>query len=74
MCGCLSCTLLGTWPTTQACALTGNRTGDPLGYRPDTQSTEPHQPGQNYFLRTFHNMKKVQSIVSDTRLIFGEIT
>ena len=22
--------LLGTWPTTQACALTGNRTGDPL--------------------------------------------
>ena len=21
---------LGTWPTTQACALTGNRTGDPL--------------------------------------------
>ena len=22
--------LLGTWPTTQACALTGNQTGDPL--------------------------------------------
>ena len=22
--------LLGTWPATQACALTGNRTGDPL--------------------------------------------
>ena len=22
--------LLGSWPTTQACALTGNRTGDPL--------------------------------------------
>ena len=22
--------LLGTWPTTQACALTGNRTGNPL--------------------------------------------
>ena len=22
--------LMGTWPTTQACALTGNRTGDPL--------------------------------------------
>ena len=30
MCG---CPLLGTWPTTQACALTGNRTGDPLVYR-----------------------------------------
>ena len=27
----------GTWPETQACALTRNRTG--------TQSTEPHQAG-----------------------------
>ena len=26
--------LLGTWPTTQACALTGNPTGDPLVCRP----------------------------------------
>ena len=25
---------LGTWPMTQACALTGNRTGDPLVHRP----------------------------------------
>ena len=24
---------LGIWPTTQACALTGNRTGDPLIHR-----------------------------------------
>ena len=24
------CPLLGTWPATQACALTGNRTSDPL--------------------------------------------
>ena len=27
------CPLLGTWPTTQACALTRNRTGDPLVHR-----------------------------------------
>ena len=26
--------LLGTWPVTQACALTGNRTGNPLVRRP----------------------------------------
>ena len=26
----LVCPLVGTWSTTQACALTGNRTGDPL--------------------------------------------
>ena len=30
----LVCPLLGTWPVTQACALTGNRTGDPLVRRP----------------------------------------
>ena len=29
MCGCLL-HALGAWPTTQACALTGNQTGDPL--------------------------------------------
>ena len=35
MCGCLSLTpLLGTWPETHSCALTGNRTGDPLVHRP----------------------------------------
>ena len=26
--------LLGTWPTTEACALTGNQTGDALVHRP----------------------------------------
>ena len=26
--------LLGTWSTTQACALTGNQTSDPLVHRP----------------------------------------
>ena len=29
---------LGTWPTTQACALTGNPTGDPLIHRPALNS------------------------------------
>ena len=26
--------VLGTWPATQACALTGNRTSDPLVHKP----------------------------------------
>ena len=30
----LTCPLLGTWPATQACALNGNRTCDPLVCRP----------------------------------------
>ena len=29
----LACPLLGTWPATQACALTGNRAGDSLVHR-----------------------------------------
>ena len=38
--------LLGTWPETKACALTGNRTSDPLVRRLAlNQSTELHQPG-----------------------------
>ena len=38
---------LGTWLATQACALTGNQTSDPLvGSQACTQSTESHQPGQ----------------------------
>ena len=30
----LTCPLLGTWPETQACALTGNCNSDPLVHRP----------------------------------------
>ena len=30
----LAHSLLGTWPATQACALAGNRTSDPLAHRP----------------------------------------
>ena len=30
----LACSLLGAWPATQACALTGNRIGGPLVRRP----------------------------------------
>ena len=36
--------LLGTWPETQACALTGNPTSDPLICRPALDSLS-HQPG-----------------------------
>ena len=42
----LMCPLLGAWPATQTCALTGNQTGDrPIGLQAGAQSTEPHQPG-----------------------------
>ena len=45
MCGCLSCTpYQGPGPTTQACALTGNQTSDPLVHML-ALSIEPHQSG-----------------------------
>ena len=37
--------LLGTWPTTQACALDWESNQQPFGLQAGTQSTEPHQPG-----------------------------
>ena len=42
--------LLETWPTAQACALIGNRTGNLFGLQVLTQSTELHQPGPRHFL------------------------
>ena len=42
----LVCPLLGTWPATQACALTGNGTCNPLVRRPALDPlNQPHQPG-----------------------------
>ena len=46
----LVCSQLGTWPTTQACALTGNRTGDLSCLQASPQSAEPHQPGLHLHL------------------------
>ena len=43
----LACQYPGNWPATQACALTGNRTGD-------TQPTEPRQPGQLWLFSYAH--------------------
>ena len=41
--------LLGTWPTTQACALTGNRTCDPLVRRLTLSPLSPTSWGYFYF-------------------------
>ena len=48
----LSCPQLGTWPTTQACAPTGNWTGDPSFHRLVVLNplSHTHQGDKNYFL------------------------
>ena len=40
--------LLGTWPTTQTCALTGNQTGDPLFSQAGPQSLSHVSQGRFY--------------------------
>ena len=52
MCGCFSRTPpLGTWPAIQACALTGNRTGDPLVCRPVLNPLSHTSQGLLIFLK-----------------------
>ena len=46
----LACPLLGTWPTIQACALTGNWTGDPLVLRPALNPRSHTTQGRTSFL------------------------
>ena len=48
----LTCPLLGAWPATQACALTGNRTRDPLFHRPALSSLS-HTSQGSWFLSEY---------------------
>ena len=43
--------LLGTWPEIQVCALTGNRTGDPLVHKSAFNPLSHTSQGRNYFLK-----------------------
>ena len=44
--------LLGTWPATRACALTGNQTGDPLVHRPTLNQLSHTSWGSLFLLIT----------------------
>ena len=46
----LTCPLLGTWPATQACGLTGNQTGDPLVLRPALSPLSHTSLGESDFI------------------------
>ena len=47
----LTCPLLGTWSATQACALTGNQTNDPLVSRPELNLLSHTSHG--HFIKAF---------------------
>ena len=66
MCGCLSHTPpLGTWPATQACALTGNWTGDTLVCRLALNPLIHNSQSQKHFLHAhcFHNLWHILYII-----------
>ena len=54
----LVCPLLGTWPTTQACALTGNRTGEPLVLEPALNPLSHTSQGKCIFKSTYFGFFK----------------
>ena len=56
--------LLGTWPTTQACALTGNWTSNLFDLQARAQSIELHQPGPLY------RILNLSKIINKTQNIF----
>ena len=49
----LMCPLLGTWSAIQACALTGNRTSDPLIHRPTFNPLSHNSQGREALLSEF---------------------
>ena len=48
---------LGSWPETQACALTGNQTGDPLVCRPVLNPLNHTSQGEKILHRSIKNVK-----------------
>ena len=61
----LMCPPLGTWPSTQACALTGNQTSDPLVHRlalnPLTHMSQGHPMDFDICLTYIHHYDIIQS-------------
>ena len=49
--------LLGTWPATQACALPGNRSGDPLVLRPMLNPLRHTSQGYILYVRLSGNLR-----------------
>ena len=72
MCGCLSIApLLGTWPTTEACALTGNQTGDSLVHRPalNPLSHTVHATGETVWERAWIHATPPQGHREETDIL-----
>ena len=60
----LVCPLLGTWPTTQAWTLTGNRTGDSLVHRPALNALSHTSRGAEILTRVYIIIKPMSWVFS----------
>ena len=60
--------LLETWPATQACALAGNRIGDPLVHRPTLNPWSYTSQGKNTLFK-----KRIIVIIMTAAHIYGTI-
>ena len=59
----LTCPLLGTWPTTQACALTGNGTSDPLVHGPVLNPLSHTRQGIDFYI-CFYIFEKFKYMIT----------
>ena len=57
----LMCLTPGTWPATQACALTGNGTSDALVHRPVLRQLSCTSQGSMWFLMASGGLAPVQA-------------
>ena len=78
MCGCLLRTPhWGTWPATQACALTGNQTSDPLVCRPALNPLSHASQGLHHYsfiCKRIHSCSQMCSPVIQRILTAGKTT
>ena len=61
----LECPPLRTWPATQACVLSGNRTGHPLVRRPAFHPLSHTSQGQVHYLNHMQNYHSLREALSD---------
>ena len=62
----LQCPLLGTRPATQACALPGNQSSDPLVHRPAFNPLSHSSQGTSYIFKALARCWKHQSLTEQT--------
>ena len=60
--------LLGTWPATQACALTGNQTGDALVHRPALNPLSHTSQGLHLRFKTYVNFLLLDLVLFNLQL------